>query len=147
MHIREAQPRDLPALVALLSQLHEDDPEDYPGRASAYDAAFAAIAADPRQRLYVIEHEGAIAGSAQLVVVPNLTHGGRPYAVIESVVIDRGLRSRGYGERLMRRLIDEAQAAGCYKVALTSHRSRADAHRFYERLGFAFAHKGYRLDL
>lgn len=30
---------------------------------------------------------------------------------------------------------------------LTTDKSRADAHRFYERLGFAASHEGMKLDL
>ena len=42
--------------------------------------------------------------------------------------------------------IDEAKRAGCYKLALTSHRSRTAAHRFYESLGFEATHEAYRID-
>jgi len=30
---------------------------------------------------------------------------------------------------------------------LTTNKSRADAHRFYERLGFKASHVGYKLEL
>ena len=71
-----------------------------------------------------------------LVIVPNLGHDGAPYALIENVVVDEAARGAGHGERLLRYMIDEARAAGCYKVVLTSRKSRQDAHRFYERIGF-----------
>jgi GNAT superfamily N-acetyltransferase len=31
---------------------------------------------------------------------------------------------------------DQAKAAGCYKLALSSNRARHAAHAFYESLGF-----------
>jgi GNAT superfamily N-acetyltransferase len=46
----------------------------------------------------------------------------------------------------MRHAIEEARRAGCYKVSLTSNKRRADAHRFYQRLGFRAASEGFRLD-
>ena len=85
-------------------------------------------------------------GSLSLIIVPNLTHVGRPYAIIENVVVDASERGAGHGEALMRHAIEEARRAGCYKVSLTSNKSRPDAHRFYERLGFRATHEGYRVE-
>lgn len=147
LRIREARRGDLPRLVALLSQLHEEAPEDYGAHRDAYEATFAEIAADPRQRLFVGEAGGDIVASGVLIMVPNLTHGGRPYAILENIVVDAAHRSRGYGEALVRRLAEEARAARCYKAALMSNVARKDAHRFYERVGFRFLHRGYRIDL
>jgi GNAT superfamily N-acetyltransferase len=48
---------------------------------------------------------------------------------------------------MMRHAIDRARAAGCGLVQLTTDRSRTDAHRFYERLGFVPSHVGMKLDL
>jgi hypothetical protein len=46
----------------------------------------------------------------------------------------------------MRHLMEAAQQAGCYKLALTSNKQRPDAHRFYQRLGFRAASEGFRID-
>ena len=50
------------------------------------------MAADPRQRLLVVEHDGAVIGTAVLVIVPNLGHNGSPYALVENVVVDEAAR-------------------------------------------------------
>jgi GNAT superfamily N-acetyltransferase len=81
------------------------------------------------------------------IQVPNLSHVGRPYALVEDVVVDAAMRGQGYGEALMQRAIELARAGGCYKLALTSNKARADAHRFYQRLGFKATHEGFRIDL
>jgi ribosomal protein S18 acetylase RimI-like enzyme len=146
--IREATATDLPQIVRLLAQLYNDPAqEDYAAASSQYDRAFAEVDADPRQTLLVAEDGDSIAGSLVLIVVPNLTRRGRPYGIIENVVVDAGRRGQRIGEALIRRAADEARSAGCHKVALMSRVERTDAHRFYERLGFAPAHVGYRLDL
>ncbi len=148
-HIRAADETDLPRIVELLAQLSLDAPRERPDEPlpASYLAAFEEIVADQRQRLLVIEAQGRIVGSAALIVVPNLSRQGRPYAIIENIVIDTAARGAGYGEALVRYAIEEAQKAGCYKLSLTSNKRRPDAHRFYERLGFQATHEGYRVEI
>ncbi|MCH8026349.1 MAG: GNAT family N-acetyltransferase [Chloroflexi bacterium] len=146
--MRDADEADLPRIVELLAQLSLDATRERleePLPAS-YLAAFEEIIADQRQRLLVIETQGRIAGSAVLIIVPNLSHQGRPYAIIENIVVDTAARGAGSGETLVRYAIEEARKAGCYKLSLTSNKRRPDAHRFYERLGFQATHEGYRLE-
>lgn len=149
VRIREATEDDLPRLIELLAQLSLDAPREDAGPPlpQTYSAAFVEIQADQRQRLLVAEASGRIAGSATLIIVPNLTHQGRPYAIVENVVVDQTQRGGGIGELLMRHAIEAAGRAGCYKLSLTSNRRREDAHRFYERLGFVATHEGYRIEL
>jgi GNAT superfamily N-acetyltransferase len=144
MHIRTATPADLPALLHLLAQLNET-PQPL---SDAHRKAFDDVAADPRQRLCVVEDaSGALVATATLVVVPNIGHGGRPWAIVENVVVDEPARGRGIGEMLMAHIIEQARAAGCYKVALTSRKVRTGAHRFYERIGFERSSAGFRYTL
>jgi N-acetylglutamate synthase-like GNAT family acetyltransferase len=142
--IRDATPSDLPGLVRLLAQLHDAPPAP---PTEGERAGFAAVAADPRQRLLVVEHEGAVVGSASLVIVPNVGHDGTPYALIENVIVDETVRGQRHGEALLRYMIDAARSAGCYKVVLTSRKHRKDAHRFYARLGFDASSEGFRYTL
>jgi len=144
--IRPARDSDLPALIALLHQLSLGEAREDPSAITAYETAFAAIDADERQSLLVATVDGRVVGTAAFVIVPNLSHVGRPYAVVENVVVDSAVRGKGIGEALMRRAIELAREAGCYKLALTSNRRRTDAHRFYEHLGFKATHLGFRLD-
>lgn len=48
---------------------------------------------------------------------------------------------------MVRHAIVEARLRGARRVQLTSNVSRVDAHRFYERLGFARSHAGFKLKL
>lgn len=88
-----------------------------------------------------LRHFGGFAGpqlvaSCNLAVIPNLTRGGRPYAVVENVVTDAAYRRQGWGAALMAHALDQAWAAGCYKVVLTTSRKDEATLRFYERCGF-----------
>ena len=147
-HIRDAHEADLPRIVELLAQLSLDAPREWPDEPlpASYLAAFEEIVADRRQRLLVVEAQGRIVGSAALIIVPNMSRQGRPYAIIENIVIDTDARGAGYGGKLVRYAIEEARKAGCYKLSLTSNKRRPDAHRFYERLGFQATHEGYRVE-
>ncbi|WSF35304.1 GNAT family N-acetyltransferase [Streptomyces sp. NBC_01351] len=47
----------------------------------------------------------------------------------------------------MRLAVERARERGCGLVQLTSSKRRTAAHRFYERLGFARSHEGFKLSL
>lgn len=56
------------------------------------------------------------------------------------------MRSSGIGGAMMRWVADAAAPAlDATLVQLTSDAARVDAHRFYERLGYARSHVGFKL--
>ena len=146
--VRLATEADLPRLLELLQQLSLDAPREQMASPlpESYRRAFQQIEADGRQQLFIAEDGGRVVGTACLIIVPNLSHQGRPYALVENIVVDETERSTGYGELLMRHAIAEARRAGCYKLALTSNKRRPDAHRFYRRLGLRATSEGFRID-
>ena len=115
--------------------------------ARSYYEAFAAIQAHPSCAAYVAELDGLVVGTFQLAVLPNLSNGGRPLAQIESVHVAEEWRSHGIGEQMVRFAISEARTHGCFRLQLSSNKSRTDAHRFYRRLGFVQSHEGMKLAL
>ncbi len=147
--IRPAERRDLSALVRLLQQLSLEEPrEDFSETIeSGYLRAFEEIDSNPRLTLIVAEDDGEVVGTASVNVIPNLSHVGTPYCVVEDVVVDAARRGHSIGEALMTRAIEIARGAGCRKVTLTSNKSRTDAHRFYERMGFSAVGEGFLLRL
>lgn len=146
VHIREATEADLPRLVELLfqlSQLGEIAERELHAPMAGELEALRAIQADPQSWLLVIEVDGRVVGTATLYIVPNLSHGGRPFMIVESVVVAEADRGSGFGRLLMDEAEARARTAGCYKIAFTSNRRRVDAHRFYERLGYRATHQGF----
>ena len=144
--IRDATPGDLPRLLELLYQLSQQsrtaEPAPHP-ESPAHHAMIAAIQADPRASLFVLEDDGRVIGTYTLYLLPNLSHGSRPIAIVENVVIEQSARGGGHGATLMNHARARAREAGCYKISLTSHLNRAPAHAFYERIGFTNSHKGF----
>jgi GNAT superfamily N-acetyltransferase len=145
IRIREAERADLPTLIRLYNELSLDDPREDEAEMERYEAAFSAIAAISGHRVLVAEEDGRLLGSVTVIVEPNLTYQGTPFAIIENVVVTEIARGKGVGALIMNAAIEIAQEAGCYKVSLTSNKRRADAHRFYEGLGFKASHEGFQL--
>lgn len=144
--MRTAAAADLPAILRLLA----DDPLGKTRETAVeapYQAAFAAIAADPNQDVVVAELDGQVVGCFQLGFIPGLSRRGAWRAQIESVRIDSALRGRGAGQAMMEWAIAKARARGCALVQLTTDKRRPDAHRFYARLGFVASHEGMKLEL
>jgi GNAT superfamily N-acetyltransferase len=149
MHVRRATRSDLPAIIALLADDElgktRDVASDTPG--PEYVSAFDAIDADPNQFLAAMIEDDQVVGTLQLSFLPGLSRRGAWRGQIEAVRIARSKRSEGLGEKLMQWAIGECRNRGCGLVQLTTDRSRADAHRFYDRLGFEPTHIGYKLTL
>jgi GNAT superfamily N-acetyltransferase len=145
--VRRATAADLPALVALLA----DDPlgaaREAPGDLAPYRRAFAAVDADPAHLLVVAADGDDVVGTLQLDVLPGLSRGGALRAQLEAVRVRADRRGDGLGAALVGWAVDEARRRGCALVQLTTDRSRADALRFYERLGFTASHVGCKLAL
>lgn len=113
----------------------------------SYIRAFEQIDNDPNHELIVAELDGEVVGTLQLMFLPSISFQGGLRAQVESVRVDTELRSKGIGSKLMNWTIERAKARGAHVVQLTTHRSREDAHRFYERLGFSGSHLGMKLSL
>ena len=88
-----------------------------------------------------------VVGTLQLSFLPGLSRRGELRAQIEGVRVRADHRGAGVGEALIRWALAEARRRGCGLVQLTTDRSRRDAHRFYERLGFVASHVGFKLAL
>jgi ribosomal protein S18 acetylase RimI-like enzyme len=149
MEFRKATSADLPAIVKLLA----DDPLGAKRERAEdplpheYRDAFAAIGRQEGNSVIVALDGGAVVGCLQLTLIPGLSRLGMLRAQIESVRVAESHRSQGLGEALFRHAIEQARKAGCGLVQLTTDRSRPDALRFYERLGFEASHLGMKLDL
>jgi GNAT superfamily N-acetyltransferase len=148
--LRAARRGDVPAIVALIAadQLGatRDGVRDEADLAG-YLRAFEAIDADPAHILAVAESGGQLVGTMQLSFLPGLARRGSLRAQIEAVRVADTTRGSGLGAAMMGWAIEEARRRGCALVQLTSDKSRTDAHRFYQRLGFVASHEGMKLGL
>ena len=113
----------------------------------SYYEAFEAIDRDPNNELLVVEMEGKVIGTLQITYIPSISYQGRWRAQVEGVRVSAEVRSMGIGRRLMAWAIDRARERECHLVQLASHKSRSDAIRFYQSMGFVASHEGMKLQL
>lgn len=147
MVFREAVRDDLPAVIALLADDVLGKARDHAVVDEAYERAFADIDADPRNQLIVADDSGEVVSCMQLTYIPGLGRHGAERCQIEAVRVRGDLRGQGIGAAMITWAIEQAHERGCALVQLTTDRSRIDAHRFYERLGFVASHEGMKLTL
>ena len=112
-----------------------------------YYTAFEAIDADPNHELVLAEAGEEIVGTFHLMFLPSLSFQGGTRAQVESVRVEAQYRGKGIGTKMMEWAIERARQRGCHLMQLTSHKSRENAHRFYERLGFTKSHIGMKINL
>jgi GNAT superfamily N-acetyltransferase len=91
---------------------------------------------DPSRYYLVVEDDGLIVSSCTLMIIANLTRGGRPFGFIENVVTHEKYRNRGYGTSILHRAVEIARENNCYKVMLLTGRKEESVLRFYEHAGF-----------
>lgn len=149
LSFRPATRADVPAIVRMLA---DDELGRRRERATdplpeSYYMAFESIDRDPNNELLVACRDGVVVGTMQLTFTPSLSFQGRWRATIESVRTDSALRGQGIGAAFMRWAVERARERGAHMVQLSTNNARADAHRFYERLGFTASHVGMKLDL
>lgn len=121
--IRSANSNDLPALIELYQHLAEVDEKP---ETSVAAEIFERFAAYPGSEIIVAENDDSLVATCALIVVPNLTRGGKSFAIIENVVTHCDFRNLGLGKQVLAYAVDAARTAGCYKVMLLTGSQKAE---------------------
>ena len=145
---RDAVEADLPTVVRMLAddrfgRGRERDETPLP---ECYALGCRAMVAQGG-RLILAEQDGAIVGCLQFNVLHGVSQQGQSRAQVEGVRVDSARRGSGIGAAMMRHAMDEARAAGCGVMQLTTRSDRTEARAFYERLGFTHSHAGMKATL
>ncbi|MGB7754482.1 MAG: GNAT family N-acetyltransferase [Salinisphaera sp.] len=146
LYYRRAEGSDLETLVAMLAddELGAKREQAALPLADGYRRAFAAIEADPNNDVIVAVEGEAVVGMLQLTFLPGLTYVGSWRAQIEGVRVAGDRRGLGIGRGLCEWAIAHARERGCRLVQLTTDKTRPEALRFYESLGFIASHEGLK---
>lgn len=136
--IRKAKQNELDQLLELYLHLHETS---IPEKDEQLLATWAQMMNDPNHHIIVMEQEGRLVSSCVCVIIPNLTRGGRPYALIENVVTDAAYRGRGYASACLEYAKELARECGCYKIMLLTGAKDEKTLSFYRNAGFSSGDK------
>lgn len=131
--IREITEADFDGLMKLYMQLHGNP---MPDKSEQIMDIWNRILADKAHHIIVAEEDGQIVSSCVCVIVPNLTHGQQPYALIENVVTDERFRNRGLATSCLDYAKELALRENCYKMMLLTGSKQESTLRFYERAGY-----------
>ena len=131
--VREAEQRDLDAILELYLFLHEDS---IPEKDEHLIDTWLQIIQDPNHHLIVDEVDGKIVSSCVCVIIPNLTRNIRPYAFIENVVTREEYRRKGYAGECLEFAREIAEKENCYKMMLLTGSKKPETFRFYEKCGY-----------
>ncbi len=131
--IREITEKDFDGLMLLYTQLHGNP---LPEKTGELSELWHTIISDENHHIIVSEEDGKIVSSCVCVIIPNLTHEQRSYALIENVVTDEAYRKRGHATACLDFAREIALKENCYKIMLMTGSKEESTLRFYERAGY-----------
>ena len=140
--IRSVAMADLPTLLALYRHLNTEDPILELGLA---ESRLAEILVHPGMTILAAFDGDKAVSSVTLIVIPNLTRGGAPYALIENVVTHADYRRRGLAGAVIRAAFASAWEKNCYKVMLLTGSKNPATLRFYANCGFKQDKTGFHI--
>ncbi len=132
MHVRPAEPRDIPGIVAvirspgLFARIGAEPPEVTRQHVAAQLALCQA--ADSHLVLVAQTPGGEIAGYAAVHWLPYLIHAG-PEGYVSELFIRPEYRGQGIGGWLLAEIKREAQRRGCSRLMLLNMRERESYQR------------------
>jgi GNAT superfamily N-acetyltransferase len=134
LHLRDATPDDLPAILRLLRALAEYEKLLHEVTATEADFARGLFAEPRRAEALLAEWDGAPVGFA-LWYYTFSTFQGHPGLYLEDVFVEPAQRNRGIGRAIFRDLARRALAAGCGRMEWSVLDWNAPAIAFYQSLG------------
>lgn len=133
LELREAVKDDLVGLLQLYTQLH-DNP--MPSVDSDINELWNQMLTDKNYHIIVGLIDGVIVSSCTIVIIPNLTHNQKPYALIENVISHEEYRERGYASSVLEYAKKIASENNCYKIMLLTGSKKDSTLNFYRKAGY-----------
>ena len=143
MHIRFAETRDIPGMIALLQQVgevhHQIRPDLFRSGAQKYDHAdLEHLLKDPNRPIFICDQDGFVAGYAFCIlqdIQEDTVLCDRKVLYIDDICVDEGKRGQGIATALYNRVVEFARELGCHSVTLNVWCGNDGAMKFYEKCG------------
>lgn len=133
IEIREARKTDLKHLLALYTQLNNNQ---MPIIDENLQQLWKDILSDANHHIIVGIIGEKIVSSCVLIIIKNLTHNQRPYALIENVITSEECRGEGYATAILNFAKTIAESEKCYKIMLMTGSKKESTLNFYKRAGY-----------
>ncbi|MBP0984984.1 MAG: GNAT family N-acetyltransferase [Oscillospiraceae bacterium] len=130
--VREVRIDEYQQLMELYLHLHETE---IPPAALTKDL-WERLVNDPDYHLIAAEEDGKLVSTCTCVIIPNLTHGPRPYAWVENVVTHPDYRGKGLATACLDFAKEIALRENCYRLVLMTGSKLESTLNFYERAGY-----------
>ncbi|MDP4302083.1 GNAT family N-acetyltransferase [Leptothrix discophora] len=85
-------------------------------------------------QIWLLESGLELAGAATLYLLPGMSHGGQPLALLQDLLVDPASRDRGVARLLITELSLRAQAAGARRLALSVEPGARGGRDYIEKL-------------
>ena len=131
--VREVSDADFDGLMKLYTQLHNNP---MPEKTESIIELWHNILNDKNHHIVIAETDGKIVSSCVCVIIPNLTQGQRPYALVENVITDENYRNQGIATACLNYAKELAMKENCYKMMLLTGSKLESTLSFYERAGY-----------
>ena len=131
--IREIMESDYVGLMKLYMQLHNNP---FPEKGNSMAELWNRILKDKDHHIIVAQEDGEIVSSCVCVIIPNLTHDQRPYALIENVITHEAYRKKGLATACLNYAREIAEKENCYKMMLRTGSKEESTLKFYEKAGY-----------
>jgi GNAT superfamily N-acetyltransferase len=132
--IMEAKKKDLPFILKLYAVKDIDAGNVLPIKKA--EQIFSNMRSYPNYKIYIAVFNSKTVGTYSLAIMDNIAHLGKSSGLVEAVVVDETMRSKGIGKQMMKHALRICKANNCYKMNLSSNLKRKRAHHFYQKLGF-----------
>ena len=129
--IRDAIVEDYVTIARLLDQL------GYPAAPDGVRQRLARLLPRDDTRVFVAERAANVLGVLGVHRMPVVT-SLNDIAMIVALVVGENARRSGVGRRLVERAEEQARVWQCGRIMVTSAERRAEAHAFYEHLGYQY---------
>jgi GNAT superfamily N-acetyltransferase len=131
--IRDARRNDINQLLELYTHLHNNPIPEINDRVKA---TWNKIIDDKNHHVIIGFLNNRAISSCVLLIVPNMTWGQRPYALIENVITHSNYRNKGYASAVLNYAKRIAIDNNCYKIMLMTGSKEKSTLDFYRKAGY-----------